>query len=430
MGWRLINAFFFGSLQIGYAHIKYMTWDGCTQKPGNFHNGTVRGRALDSTLDLAAVRCCKDTTTGLTCETDVNTLCNSGKSWSEAKQICESNGHRLCTLTELQSNVCCGTGCQFDYMTPIWTSTKAEKYATRAPCPTGTTPGTDPATWINYTVSGVTGKGIALCYSNGQTPSWKECKPDLMMIGEAFKCCLDLPGTWRVPIMSDFDGLQCQPGILTDQTKLVWTDATYKYNGWIAADGCSIRNYGSNSTQYAADDYYYNTFEKHAVRCCSYDGGKCVTTTRFGCESSVSWHEALEACHEMDMRLCRAHDIRAHKCCVTGCMFDVDRVWTSTLDINYRSVYKNLTGPDNCKYGGDVSAGTTVKYGTVCCGPSSTCVEPVPGTCTMDTPGDAQRRCDSLGLEVCRDSRLCSRCKSTACYQSSTPMIAFKTYLS
>merc|ERR1711950_23490 len=101
----------------------------------------------------------------------------------------------------------------------------------------------------------------------------------------------------------------------------IWLMDDALTTAYTAMDGCKIRNYGSNSRYAAGTDYYYNTFEKHAVRCCSYDGGSCTTATRLGCDSSATWWEAHEICHEMGMRMCKASEINDDKCCVTGCMF-------------------------------------------------------------------------------------------------------------
>lgn len=417
-------------LQQSHAGIKYMAWDGCSQMPGNFHEGTTRGMALDSVDNTAAVRCCKDTASGVTCETDVNSLCNSGKTWAQAKSICESNGHRLCTLPELQSNICCNTGCNYDYMTNIWTSTQYRTLSMRAPCP-----GTDGRTnEINYTAIGLTGLGIALCYDANDPNKFKECSSVPMIYPKAQECCAGLtPGTWNIPSLGEMDdALMCATGILTDKNKYIWSRDEYEYSGWVAADGCKIRNYGSNSVTYGSDDYYYNTFESHAVRCCSYDGSMCTTTTRLGCESSVSWLEAHAACHEQGLRLCSKAEMQSYKCCVTGCMFDVDRVWTSTLKTHYRGAKKNITGT-TCNYEEDLSSTSTNSgqgFGTVCCTSGGSCVDPVPGTCTMKaTPADVQKHCHSMGHEMCRDSRLCSRCKSTKCYTNGVKMAVFKTYV-
>merc|ERR1719343_3403 len=118
--------------------------------------------------DVAAVRCCKKSSPSLVaadiCETDVNGLCNSGKTYAEAKQICESattqgGGWSLCTITELQSGICCGTGCDYDYMTNVWTKTPALVRATMTACVESTeTP--------NITAETPTAMAIALCFKD------------------------------------------------------------------------------------------------------------------------------------------------------------------------------------------------------------------------------------------------------------------------
>jgi hypothetical protein len=40
--------------------------------------------------------------------------CMLNQTLSDSTAICESNGMRLCTASELKSNVCCDTGCQFN----------------------------------------------------------------------------------------------------------------------------------------------------------------------------------------------------------------------------------------------------------------------------------------------------------------------------
>merc|ERR1711972_556090 len=235
-------------------------------------------------------------------------------------------------------------------------------------------------------------------------------------------------GGWRLPILDDFDGTEdhCATGIMTKGKVQVWTDTPLpSVAPMTAMDGCKIRNYGSNARSAGGKDYYYNTFETHAVRCCGWDGGSCVTATRFGCESSATWYEAQEACHEQGLRLCKSSEINDDKRCVSGCMFDVDKVWTQTPTPVYRLHQKNETG-DSCKYKDDVSAGTGDKYCTVCCGADGQCVDPVQGQTKFRTIEEGSELCASMGLEMCRDSRLCSRCKGTKCYQEGQKIVGFK----
>lgn len=412
--------------------LKYLAMDGCHEQY-NFHNGTTRVTAMGGT-DVAAVRCCKKSSPSLVaadiCETDVNGLCNSGKTYAEAKQICESattqgGGWSLCTITELQSGICCGTGCDYDYMTNVWTKTPATPRFMRSVCdPTA-------SSVSNYTLATSTALAIALCTKNNGA-SWQKCHSNTMGYDNAVSCCTNLAnGPWVLPESDMFSSVsQSCPGPGGVTGGYVWIATPgYPHGPYVATDGCKIRNYGSLARSAGGKDYYYNTFEKHAVRCCDYDGGSCTTATRLGCESAVDWYEAHEACHEMGKRLCSLAEMDDDKCCVTGCMFDVDKVWTSTTTAVYRYHQKNETG-DSCNYKSDVSSGSTTPVGVVCCGPDSKCVDPVSGTCTKLTPVAAQQKCAEIGLEVCRDSRLCSRCKSTKCYTDGEFIIGTKSYVS
>ena len=69
----------------------------------------------------AFVRCCSDD--GSTCATisncrDSNDLVN----YADAEAECATNGMRLCTMDELLTDICCGTGGQCDSEL-VWTST-------------------------------------------------------------------------------------------------------------------------------------------------------------------------------------------------------------------------------------------------------------------------------------------------------------------
>ena len=68
-----------------------------------------------STTQTGAVRCCSfdDYGNGRSCKSkipDCSTL-----TFSNAKKKCSEFGMRLCTEEELASNICCKTGCNFDF---------------------------------------------------------------------------------------------------------------------------------------------------------------------------------------------------------------------------------------------------------------------------------------------------------------------------
>ena len=67
---------------------------------------------------VAAVRCCS--LSGISCITpgghnaEQYGECLKTATFEEAEGKCASINMRLCTLEELESNLCCGTGCEFD----------------------------------------------------------------------------------------------------------------------------------------------------------------------------------------------------------------------------------------------------------------------------------------------------------------------------
>jgi hypothetical protein len=60
---------------------------------------------------------------GQRCETQT-VGCLEGQSYNQATAACSQRGMRLCSENELERNVCCGTGCNFDGRR-VWTNTPA-----------------------------------------------------------------------------------------------------------------------------------------------------------------------------------------------------------------------------------------------------------------------------------------------------------------
>lgn len=58
------------------------------------------------------------------CNNDPNAWCYDDVSFHQAAQICRDNGERLCTQAEVESGVCCGTGCMHNHH-DIWFSDAA-----------------------------------------------------------------------------------------------------------------------------------------------------------------------------------------------------------------------------------------------------------------------------------------------------------------
>jgi len=75
----------------------------------------------------ASVRCCSFS--GDVCDSDhLPGGCQSDKTFAEAEEICDMNGERLCTEVEIDSRLCCGTGCSFDSH-QIWVSDGSASYS-------------------------------------------------------------------------------------------------------------------------------------------------------------------------------------------------------------------------------------------------------------------------------------------------------------
>lgn len=86
-----------------------VTHDGCLTAGSSPERAVV---SEDSGV-TASVRCCSES--GDSCITSaVSGGCQTGKTFLEAKTICEADGHRLCTEDELAGGVCCGSGCNYD----------------------------------------------------------------------------------------------------------------------------------------------------------------------------------------------------------------------------------------------------------------------------------------------------------------------------
>ena len=81
------------------------------------------GQTLTLIPQEAAVRCCS--LSGINCITpgghnaEHYGRCLETATFHEAEEKCASINMRLCTLDELESNLCCGTGCYFD-LKPTW----------------------------------------------------------------------------------------------------------------------------------------------------------------------------------------------------------------------------------------------------------------------------------------------------------------------
>jgi len=87
----------------------YVMADGCLTS-GASHERAVVSAASGET---ASVRCCS--MAGDDCDTqDLPGGCQTDKTYEEAVAICAEHGGRLCSEAEINTGVCCGSGCGYD----------------------------------------------------------------------------------------------------------------------------------------------------------------------------------------------------------------------------------------------------------------------------------------------------------------------------
>ena len=95
-----------------------MVDDGC-QSEGSNPDDYDAFYQLES--GLAYVRCCSDD--GASCDTISNCLDSDDLvNYADAEALCLADGLRLCSMDELLTDICCGTGGQCDSRL-VWTST-------------------------------------------------------------------------------------------------------------------------------------------------------------------------------------------------------------------------------------------------------------------------------------------------------------------
>jgi len=89
--------------------VEFNAFDGCPMMNEN----TVEAFAKEK-VEKARVRCCSND--GTQCKTAELGTCESlnERTLDEAHTICKKQNMRLCTELELNSNICCGTGCDTD----------------------------------------------------------------------------------------------------------------------------------------------------------------------------------------------------------------------------------------------------------------------------------------------------------------------------
>ncbi|KAK3264226.1 hypothetical protein CYMTET_27026 [Cymbomonas tetramitiformis] len=83
--------------------------DACPSKGDSWNGGYY---AMESNTKLE-VACCK--LDGSACKVNVNSVCFGNATWTAANDTCTANGYRLCTYSELSSDLCCDVGCSINH---------------------------------------------------------------------------------------------------------------------------------------------------------------------------------------------------------------------------------------------------------------------------------------------------------------------------
>ncbi|KAJ9445237.1 Fibropellin-1 [Diplonema papillatum] len=236
--------------------------DGCTA--GGEAQEVVEAR-------LAAVRCCHDA--GF-CYSHTRGRCHAGSaSFERAREFCEGQSSRLCTLAELNTGFCCGTGCGFDDRN-VWIDNCATQ-----PCVHGTC------------------TRSALSYT---------CTCDEGYIGA--NC--DVPRAFAAD------------GCVLHTVYNYWDVSTVMQFALALIRAQDFP--GDNDQDMVLDSPRLS--ELAAVRCCrpnargnNYINGECY--------ASVNFTHAESLCESVSSRLCAWQELRSGIACSQGCYFDTAAVW-------------------------------------------------------------------------------------------------------
>eukprot|EP00662_Eupelagonemidae_sp_cell21_P058185 gene58185-biopygen18248 len=318
----------------------YYTIDGCFGNLGADHH--FAHVAAGST---AAVRCCKpdgaisyilvrERTATVTRRTDPLL-------YDEAVNACEGHqsGWRLCTRGELESRVCCGTGCGHDGR-PTWIlNPSATAFPSRTPTDTLSALITILLRWTHPTRplhDAVTTQGLNATAISAPTQTATETcrtsddrvrkpRPRMASVhkGRARQQALlrDGPGCGN-------DGRATwvyNPSVTAHPSKSPMTSSPTKKGGYYTVDGCTGR---------LGDDHHFAEVPagtKAAVRCCDASGTSCESDLgpSADCHHAVTYDEATNECanHASGWRLCTRGELDSRLCCGTGCGNDGRPTW-------------------------------------------------------------------------------------------------------
>jgi hypothetical protein len=294
----------------------------------------VGERKLDQEVDefqIAPVRCCSDS---MSCHS--HEIGCMKQTYSDAKHTCANHGMRLCTYQEMKTNLCCGTGCNFD-LELAWIARESYPQtrleAVSGPCPftkysrnseglcascaispwyssdNKCTCGTSVSDWIteDQVVPCTPNSGLEAV--SGPCPFTKYTRNSG---GLCASCAIS-------PWYSSDNKCTCGPSASDWITKDQVVPCTPNSDGgkaWIL-DGCP--KVGERKLDQEVDE-----IQIAPVRCCS-DSMSCHSR-EIGCMKQT-YSDAKRTCANQGMRLCTWQEMKTNLCCGTGCNFDLELTW-------------------------------------------------------------------------------------------------------
>lgn len=299
-------------VDVGNSHFRSLA--GCPRT-----NSAKHPKVCDTAMSKRSVRCCsidgKAVGMGLY-------GCNAEKTLQEALGVCASKSLRLCTSSEIESGLACGTGCGFDSQR-VWTLSACQEpltmIKTLAGCPRSN------AQKHPESCDAVAQKrSVRCCSMNGAAVSMSVygCNAD-RTYQEAIAICSS--NNLRLCSLLEISSNQaCGTGCGFDGQR-IWTLTSCRSPNAKAKTVSGCPRASENSHPETCDA----VTERRSVRCCSQEGAS-VNMGIYGCHSQKTYEEALAVCSSNNLRICSFSEIMSNLVCGTGCDFDRHRVWTST----------------------------------------------------------------------------------------------------
>ena len=280
------------------------TADGCSRN----------AKAILTTESLiGTVRCCSLDGSSCASMTNSNECFGVDKSFDEAVNICEANGKRLCNGRELETGVCCGSGCGYD-QNAVWISPEARYTADGCP-------GVGSAIATEVSTTGA----VRCCSLDGQSCTsltGSACFGDSRTYDEAMQICMDA-GSRLCSSRELSSGTCCSTGCNYDRKNVWISDGSSNPIMAPPPAPLPVTHYAVTACRFA-----YSVFEATDghIRCCALDGSSCVSSSSKECLGSGSYDEAAAKCSSIGRRLCSGTEVQGI-CCNTGCRYNRENIW-------------------------------------------------------------------------------------------------------